>query len=256
MKKLSLPLIFDTLFILFSSFIFFFAIFRFFLKPLFLIILFSILLSLIATGGIFAYMYFKKNSAFNKKLNSESRNSLSLSLAVNSNEKNSSIFLKYFDFKKLKADLVHGGIFVKEQNAYYFLLFKFEGLTADSLTPIIQKNLEGKITVLCNAYNQQFKKIAETFNIEVLGIDKVYSMLKEADLVESNLINLKKEKLHFIERIKFRFSKKMYKGYFISALMLLVLSYFTFFPLYYVIAGCILLLISVAVRFFGNEAIA
>lgn len=44
----------------------------------------------------------------------------------------------------------------------------------------------------------------------------------------------------------------MYKGYLLAGAALLVFSLFTFFPVYYLVAGGILLSLAVAVRFFGT----
>ena len=86
--------------------------------------------------------------------------------------------------------------------------------------------------------------LCENFAIEVKQIDYVYNLLKENELLPEKYIYEEQKKTNFFKRIKIRFNRKICAPLFWSGLALLALSYFTFFPIYYIVTGSLMLIIS------------
>ena len=121
------------------------------------------------------------------------------------------------------------------------------GIVACSL----QRSHEEKILLTADV-TPDAEKLAAAFGIRIMRAADVYLLYKETEQLPENYILAEKMKTGWKEKLKFRFQKRMYKGYLLAGAALLVFSLFTFFPVYYLVAGGILLSLAVAVRFFGT----
>lgn len=249
MKKIILSVYTDTLFIALVSFLFSFALFRFYLNSFMLSLLFSILA--IAALSTLVYLLIKHKSVkkFLKISDEKEIFKLNFHLATDTRENNldrifSALSEKFENAKKFKSHIV------LNDEEYYFK-FKLEPVTADEIATLIKKNGKRKKVLLVCSINNEGAKLASNFGIKIMPIEEIYILFKETNTLPRNYIFTEKQ-ANWKEKLKFRFSKKMYKGYFLSGTALLIFSLFTFFPVYYLISGGILLCIAVAVKFFGK----
>ncbi len=86
--------------------------------------------------------------------------------------------------------------------------------------------------------------MAENFSIEIKQLDYVYALLEEKKLLPEKYIYEGAKKINVFKRIKMRFNRKICAPLFWSGAALLALSYFTFFPIYYIISGSIMLILA------------
>ena len=70
--------------------------------------------------------------------------------------------------------------------------------------------------------------------------------MKEKDLLPEKYVYEGAKKISFFKRVKSRFSRRICAPLFWSGLSLMALSYFTFFPIYYIVSGGIMLILSAA----------
>jgi len=252
MKKFVFALYSDTVFVGLATFIFSFALFRFYFKTFAIALIFSIFTAL--SVGVLAFFLFKRKTdkKFLKLCDEKDMEKLKFHLALDSKENNFQRFFNALSKKYQSAQKQDDCIFANQKN--YYISFKLEPVSADQIVDLIKLS-NGKDTVLltCSATPDALN-ISKNFNIQIADAKEIYLLLKETDCLPEKYIYSEKM-IGFKEKLKFRFSKRAYKGYLLSGAILLFFSLFTFFPVYYLISGGILLLIAVAVKLFGKETV-
>ena len=155
------------------------------------------------------------------------------------------MFEKYDTAKRADDSVVVG-------NEEYFFSFRLEPVRADEIANLVRRGGEREKILLTADVTPDAEKLAAAFGIRIMRAADVYLLYKETEQLPENYILAEKMKTGWKEKLKFRFQKRMYKGYLLAGAALLVFSLFTFFPVYYLVAGGILLSLAVAVRFFGT----
>lgn len=250
MKKIDLPLLTDTLFLLCISFLFFFCIFRFYISALW-----GALLCALAAAGALTFLLHlfikrhrgKRYTARQDKLEVQK---LSFHLAMDSpanNEKRVAEALACESGKDAKIE--NGCIAVEEKR--YFLLFKLEPATADELAAVVRSG-GGEKAVLASSFTKDAEALAISFGIELWEAEKVYSLLKEAGRLPENYIMGNQIRRSLKNGIRLRLSRKSWRGYLLAGTALLLFSLISFFPVYYIVAGGLMLAAAVLVRIFGK----
>lgn len=231
MKRLNIPLVADSLLSAATAFLIAFTLTRFYTKNSALSLVLGIVLAL--SVGVLAYLYIRHR---HRKV-----------LGISSSEKdlnNLKTHLCLID--ELSRKKLLNGIYVPSNEDFtptYFYNFKFSSLTVDDILPIIQSKKEHKI-ILCNSLSSECKSTLKCLDIKFLELPDIFNLLKDKDKLPDNPIELKDPHISLVERIRTRFSRKIVMPLFFSGLSLVALSYFTFYPVYYIVVGGILLLLS------------
>ena len=134
----------------------------------------------------------------------------------------------------------------------YYLRFRFEKVTADALCPICRDD-GGKKYVLAGAFTPEAEKLAASFDVTLKGAQSVYELIEESGTMPETLIEPPAPKSGFLQALRRRVRRSAWKGYLLSGILLLVFSLLTVFPVYYIVAGSILLAAALAVRLFGRK---
>lgn len=241
MRRINLPLILDTLFAAFCAFILFFTSIRYYTKNAFVALGFAIAACLLFGCLSFLYLSKKQSKHLLISKNDKQKKLLSLHLSLSSDDYILGLFEKCLNDEE-KAE-ISGAKIIKGDDAYFFN-FKMQPLTEDDIANVIKVKCEQKKTVFCCKISAEAMLLCENFLIDVKQIDFVYKLLKEKDLLPDKYIYEEKKKTGFLKRIKMRFNRKICAPLFWSGLGLLALSYFTFFPIYYIISGGLMLIVS------------
>lgn len=141
-----------------------------------------------------------------------------------------------------------GGRVLADGRALY-PLFRFEKLTADDLCPLLREGETPK-TVYAGGYTEGAAGLAAACGVELKGAEEVYRLVKEAgklNEVPALPAAARRSGWHRLLR------RESWKGYLTAGVGLLVFSLLSVFPLYYVIAGALLLTAAAAVRLFGKR---
>ena len=101
-----------------------------------------------------------------------------------------------------------------------------------------------KKVIFCTRISPEALILAENFLIEIKQIDYVFDLLKERELLPEKYVYEGAKKITVWKRVKARFSRKICAPLFWSGAALLALSYLTFFPVYYIVSGGIMLILS------------
>lgn len=125
-------------------------------------------------------------------------------------------------------------------------LFTLEPLSADRLASIIRARGE-QFTLFCSELSPAAEKLTKTFPITVIRGDEVYRLLSETGELPERLLGTTPRPSRR-ERLRTLFTRNSAKPFFVSGALLLLMSLFTIFPVYYLVTGSLLLLLSVGLR--------
>lgn len=237
MNKIDLPLWSDTLFFFICNWLISLCIFRYYRLAPWLSLLLCTVFSAAASALFFFLLSRNRRKKFLAGRDKEEKEKLTLHLALSDEKSN----------RALLAPLLSDELSEKK----VFLLFCMQPLSADEIANGIKRTNGQSFTVYCNELSPQARELCERFLITVRESKEIYEKLKAADALPEKYICGEKQKSTFRKRAKIYFHKSNCRSFFISGAALLVLSLFSFFPLYYVISGSLLLLAALFIRIFG-----
>lgn len=249
MKKLDLATVADVLFYSACAFVFSLCVMRYYALPLWIALLCAIAFALAAGGICFLLTYRKKNKNFLSKREKEKRETLLLHLALENPEKVRFALLGAYraDGREARLEgetLIADGIPV-------IPLFTMEPVGADAIALLIRLYGKQPFSVACNALSADAEKLLLSFGLKAERGDDIYSLFTRTGTTPAPLICGEIPRKTVKQRLHRAFRKTNARPFFISGALLLLMSLFVFFPLYYVIAGSVLLACAVAVRLFG-----
>lgn len=239
MKRLNLPLALDTLFVGVCAFLLFFTAVRFYTRSVAAALVFGITAAFLFGTLAFVYLSGKQNKKLLLSRDEKNKKLLELHLSLSSDGYIKKLFKSLWgEGAKISGQKVIWG------DAANFFCFKMEPLTEDDVARVIKYRFDGKKHIYCAKCSAEAAALAENFLIGITGIDGVYSALKEKNLLPEKYVYEGAEKTGFFKRIKSRFNRKLAAPLFWSGAGLMALSYFTFFPVYYIVSGSLLLILS------------
>ncbi len=153
----------------------------------------------------------------------------------------------------LKGAEQKNGRIEDEKNAY-FLHFAPEPADMDDLLEAARADTDknkNKIFVCCAA-TQKCTEFAECAGIEIAAAGKLYKMFEDAGALPQKYLG-ERARVKFFARVKARFSKRICLPAFWSGATLMFFSYFTYYPIYYIAAGALMLALCAAAAIFGKS---
>ena len=239
MKRLNLPLILDTVFAAIGAFLLFFTAIRFYTKSAVIGLIFGLCAGVLFGVLCFLYISGKQNKSLILSKDEKQKKLLALHLSLSRDEDVKSLFKKSFgeDAKIRGKRVICGGV-------SNFFNFKMQPLSEDDVARVIKFKCNGEKKIFCVKCSAEAAALASNFSIGIAGIDEVFSSLKKSELLPEKYVYEEPKKPSIFKRIKLRFSKKLCAPLFWSGAALLALSYFTFFPIYYIVSGGIMIILS------------
>lgn len=248
MKRLNIALVSDTLFAGIAAFLLFFTAVRYYTRNAAIALAFGI--AAFFLFGALGYVYI--SGKLNKKLlssrNERQKKLLSLHLSLSSDD-----YIKNLLKKMLGDDARICGKKITLNGTANFFDFKMQPLGEDDIARVIKYRFGGKKKIYCTGVSPQAEELARNFTIEIACIDEVYKELESKNLLPEKYVYEGAPVRGMTQRIRERFKRKLAAPLFWSGAALMGLSYFTFFPLYYIISGSVLLILSLAALFFGQS---
>lgn len=238
MKRLNLPLILDTLFAAICAFLLFFTAIRFYTKSPVAGLIFGIVAAFLFGALGFIYISTKQNKSLLISRNEKQKKLLALHLTLSSDAYVKNLISKCFENSEISGKrVICGGV-------SYFFNFKMQHLSEDDIAQIIKEDVPEQKALYCIKIAPDALVLAENFDIKIIEINEVYELLKSKDLLPEKYIYEEKKRDNIFKRIRARFSRKLCAPLFWSGLALLALSYFTFFPIYYIVSGGLMLILA------------
>ncbi len=249
MKRFSLADILDVLFYTLSACFVAFGILRYFRLALWLCLLFSLLFAAATCVGSGLLLSGNRQKKVKSKREKEDRDALLLHLALEKEERVRAALLT-----ALLADERHAnlrGDVLEEDGKLLVPLFTMEPVSADTVARLLKQYGEDPFTLACKDVTAEAEKLLLRFEKGIMKGDEVYKLFAETGTIPNPLIcgNIPRRTLKM--NLRRSFSKKNARPFFVSGLLLLIMSLFTLFPLYYLISGCALLITAVVVRAVG-----
>ena len=248
MRRINLPLVSDTLFVALCAFLLFFTSIRFYTRNPYVALGFAIVACLLFGALGFLYVSKKQNKKFLRSRDEKGKKLLSLHLSLSSDKYVSELLKKCLAREDEKPQTRNGGIIIGD--CAYFYNFKMQPVSEDDAAKVIKIKTEKNKILLCNRISPEGMLLCENFLIEVKQIDYIYGALKKKELLPEKYA-YEGQKTNPFKRIRARFSRKICAPLFWSGLALLALSYFTFFPVYYIVSGGIMLILSASALVFN-----
>lgn len=249
MKKIDFTLVADVVF--YGSAVWFLSIglFRYFRMGLALSAILSSLVALACAGIVFLFSYHSRRKRRLSKKETEAREALMLHLALEKEERNRAALVTAFLADKKDARLKDDFLLVDD--ALCIPRFTMQPLSADETARILRSYGRENLTILCNALTPEAEKLASSFGIKVMRKDDIYALFTRTETTPDPLILAELPRKSVRRAFRRIVSKKSARPFFVSGILLLVMSLFTVFPIYYLTSGCILTLLAIFVRFFG-----
>lgn len=252
MEKKWSSIIIDKFFLIIVVFVLSLIWIRYYVHNTFLIYLYTTIATVVICS-IF-HIFFKKKQKkydFNKK---ERQNIENLTNLFTFQTKQAT--LKYFinAIKNKNIDVIKDGNFLLFNNniltVNYSLTCVSQNEIIDTVVKAKTKKLKQKNLIICGAkFCDEAKKLtAKVIDYKILLLDEkdVYiKLFKPLNLSIEKPVVKKTKKQKFLNMLNTAFNRARFKGYLISALILLIGSYFLRYNLYYLISSTILMIFAV-----------
>ncbi len=249
MKNFRFAELSDLLFYTACAFVLSLSILRYYGAPLWLSLVCAALITLAAGGIVFLLLYRSNRKKFLSKKEREEKEALLLHLTLEQPERVRAALLSALVADGRAAHCEKDVLSV--DGTELVPLFTMEPVGADEIALLLRKYGKEPFSLACNALTADAEKLLTSFGIQALRGEEVYSLFSRTNTTPSPLICGEIPRKTVRQKLRRSFSKGNARPFFVSGALLLIMSLFTFFPLYYVISGGILLFCAVAVRLFG-----
>lgn len=238
MKKISFALISDSIFVALCAFLLGFTLIRFYVKSAVFALVMAIVAALFFGGLAFALLYRKRKKKLIYFLNSREKKTLTLHLSVSGEKYVSDLFKKALD-----GTYAVGNRLEDSENAYFFY-FSISPLSPDNVAETIKCGTEKRKIIYCCIAGAEAENLASDFDVKIIQIGEVYELLKEKNLLPEKYACGEIKKQSAWKTIKKRFNRKLCPSLFYCGLSLLFFSFFTFYKIYYIVFGGLLLILA------------
>ncbi len=249
MKKIDLPLILDVLFYAVCTFFISVGILRFYRVPTAVTFGVAILFSIATGTGSFLLIYSKHRRRNLTKAERERKEKLMLHLTLETSEKRNELIALAYAADGQNTLWTSDGIAV--DGKLCIPRFTMQPLSADEIAKLLQQYGESPFCLLANTLSPEAQKLLDSFAKQYVLSDEIFALFERTHTIPEKMIcgNLTRPKLK--AKLRRTFHKRNARPFFVSGSLLLIMSLFTMFPLYYLISGCALLFTAVGVRILG-----
>lgn len=251
MKRIDIPMISDLVFYSAAAWFLAIGILRYYRVELWIAALTATLISLAVGGVVFLLLFGSKRKRTLTKKEREKQEALLLHLALEREERVRASLVEALAADGREAHCEGDDVSVEGKRAVP--LFTMEPVSADSVARFIRAY--GKeFTLLCNKLSPEAEKLLTSFSISVMRGDEIFALFERTGKTPDPLVCGEIPRKTRKERRRAMFSAKNARPFFVSGALLLLMSLFTFFPIYYIISGTTLLICAVATRLIGSKS--
>ena len=247
MKRINLALISDSVFVALCSFLLLFTLLRFYIKSA----LWALILALVIAPGFGALAFLFLLKKRDKKLlvyaDAREKKTLALHLSLSGDSYLSDLFLRALDGTYAVNNRL------EDENCAYFLYFTLSPLSPDDVAQCIKCGTQKSKVILCCKAGEDSAELARDFNVSIKQIGEIYAALKDKNLLPEKYICGEIKKVGIWEKIKKRFNRKLCPSLFFCGFTLLFFSFFTFYRIYYIVFGGLLITLSAVCLLFGQS---
>ena len=241
----------DVLFSFFVGSLFTLCFFRYLRFPLLLALFLASF-----CGGLTAFLTWaalssKRNRFFLKKSDEAEKEKLLFHLALLSDKEKTDFFQTALS-KANPAQRV-GRLRLSSPTEFFFLHFKLSPVTPDDVANYARLKTAKQKILLCSEIQDDVRTLCTRLHIEVRAGNRVYEFLKTENELPKSYLGEEDPNAKRKRRLQLWFSKNNAKRFLLCGGLLLLSSFLTPFPFYYLLFGFLLLCTALFVRFFGHE---
>lgn len=245
---MKLSILADTFFYALATFILSFSILRFYTIAIWLC--FSISVAVMLLTGLLVFLIttkkYRKKTLTKKEQNN--KDALMLHLTLDTAPNIISAFHQAYLANECPIIRSNDQLYLNDK--IITPLFTMEAVSADQIALLIRKH-GTKFILLCNTLSPEAKKLLDTFHIKYTLGNDVYKLFRDTKTIPSPLICGEIPHNSIKRKLRFAFSKQNARRFFVSGSLLLIMSTFAVYPLYYFISGISLLICAIFIRFLG-----
>ncbi len=212
----------------------------------------AILCGGLASGAVAAFLQHKRKHHFLKKSEEQTKQKLSLHLALLSDEQKTAFFQNIFSTEEMPARRF-GRLRIITNDAFYFLKFTLAPVRADDILAYARIKTNKQKNLLCLDIDNDARLLCKQLQIEIHTAEAVYLLIKERNALPEIYLGSETKLDKQNRRRKLWFAKRNCKRFLVSGSLLLITSFITPFAYYYLIIGSALFIIAIYVRIFGYE---
>lgn len=256
MNKYKISFFSDAFFVFTATFFLSVSILRYNRFNVISTLLVSALTGIAAASGVVIYGLIKSEDYKRAEDRKEKAESLMRELCFLSDDKTLKLLKKCYEKSGKTVEQKDNFIIIKEDKQAVFPLFSLEKTPAKEVIKAYKLTPETYTTVIMSggvtSETENFLN-AMKLRIKVLNIFNVYDMLLSADMLPERVLIPKIKPKKRGEVIKKIFSREKSPKFLLAGTVILLSSVFSYYPVYYIIFGAVLLAIAAALRFFAAE---
>lgn len=253
--KSHLKLALDTLFYAFITFIACFILLYYFVDRVYAIV-FAIILTLPITAVIFKHTCRKEQNKSLTKKRAREVELTCLKLSFYTIKEQCDLFESAINSKNYQTKQKNQGVYIPTQNCAIFPMFSFDNVTKADVVKIFNQLKSGQSAyILCQGLPSATRDFLLKFNGRINAVDKVkvYELLLETNSLPQTKVGTE-EFLKQKPRAKLNLlQKNKCAKYLLFGLSFLFMSFLVPIKLYYIIIGCLFLILSILSKLFGTE---
>ena len=249
MKKIDLPLILDVLFYSVACWLLTLGLLRYYRLPTGICISVSLLLALAVGAGVFLLLSSRHRKKALGKSEREECEALMLHFTLEKDERVRAALLSAYLADGRDAHCEGDALTV--DGTPVVPLFTMQPVSADAVARLIREYGSEPFLLACNALSPEAEALLSSFGKRRATAAEIYTLFKRTETLPNPMICGEIPRMTAKKRLVRAFSKKNARPFFVSGLLLLIMSLFAFFPVYYLVTGSILLISSVFIRALG-----
>lgn len=249
MRRFSLADILDVLFYTLAVCFLAFGVLRYFKLNFWVCLTFALLFAALTCVFCSLFLGGKRQKKARGKREKAERDALLLHLALEKEERVRAAMVAAFTADGKTANCV--GDVLEADGTLIVPIFTMEPVSADAVALAIKTYGASPFTVACNALSASAEKLLLSFGKGAMRGDDVYALFARTNSMPQPLICGQLPRKSFKDNLRRSFSKRNARPFLVSGLLLLLMSLFTLFPVYYLASGSILLATAVVVRAVG-----
>ncbi len=253
MKKFHFSILLDSLFIAFIAFILSFVILNYAVDKPYSYILSGCISALLT---LFAVKFFLSSRAkkYGEQLDAENFAQIMAELAYLPHQGTLCLFEKALKEKGYACVRIKNALHATQTECVHFFLFSENAVSKTDIVRAYNRLHNGqKAFIWSETFSKEVRDFADRFSGKILLKTgrSAYNLLKSTDnLPKITLPKVKARiKANALENL---LDKKQAKRYAIFGIVFLIMSYFLPIKTYYIISGCIFLIMAIIVRLFGK----
>lgn len=255
MKKFSLPLLLDSVFIAFSAFLLALFTFTYFIPYPFVLIAAGVFAGLLTLAGV-KFLSVKRYGKLRKREEEKEYAAFITQINFMPEQKVAETIIRAVKNAGFTAEKKKDFIYIPQKNLAVFFVFGYEEVKRkDVVRAASALAANDNAIIVSEKFSQEISAFAARFDGKIQLSDgrSFFTALKKFSALPEITCRLLQETKVKPKPVKNILNKKRAKNYLVFGIVFLAMSYFVPIKIYYVICGTIMLVLALVVRFFGID---